>query len=253
MTENLDYKDFLKKAKKVSKEINSSKTKYKSTLDKLKEEKKTLQKSSELILRKFDSLSVEAVLEKYPPNAQGSVFFYNLIMAKNELFDIDHFNKIARFFSYTEHVENKYESLYKTSTKEYFRDPYHPSIESLYETHEMLVNIYRLLFVLINEVDRDKILYHKVYNHLEDNGVFLTQSEKTELKYMSEISNKLSKVVSQLDDLFKAIKETNNLLQISIHSINTLSDNIDYVSSEMDTIGYNIEDMQSEIWGLNKN
>ena len=92
-----------------------------------------------------------------------------------------------------------------------------------------------------------------MYNHLEDNGVFLTQSEKTELKYMSEISNKLSKVVYQLDDLFNAIKETNNLLQISIHSINTLSDNIDYVSSEMDTIGYNIEDMQSEIWGLNKN
>ena len=69
---------------------------------------------------------------------------------------------------------------------------------------------------------------------------------------MSEISNKLSKVVSKLDKLFNAIKETNSLLQISIHSINTLSENIDYISSEMDTIGYNVEDMQSEIWGLNK-
>ena len=252
MTKNIDYNDFLKKAKKVSKEISSSKTNYKTTMDKLNEEKKILQKSSKLILRKFDSISTEAILEKYPPNAQGSVFFYNLIMTKNEVFDIDHFNKIARFFSYTEHVENKYESLYKTSTKEYFRDPYHPSIESLYKTHEILVNIYKLLFILISEVDRDKILYHKVYNHLEDNGIFLTQSEKTELKYMSEISNKLSKVVSKLDDLFNAIKETNSLLQISIHSINTLSENIDYISSEMDTIGYNVEDMQSEIWGLHK-
>ena len=116
----------------------------------------------------------------------------------------------------------------------------------------MLVDTYRLLHILITEVDRDKISYHKVYNHLEDNGIFLTQSEKTALKYMSEISNKLSKVVSQLDDVFNAITESNKLLQISLNSINTLSDNIDYVSSEMDNIGFNVEDMQSEIWGLKK-
>ena len=67
----------------------------------------------------------------------GSVFL-QFNHDKNELFDNDHFNKIARFFSYTEHVENKYESLYKTSTKEYFRDPYHPSIESLYKPMKYL-------------------------------------------------------------------------------------------------------------------
>jgi len=250
MKNKLNYKDYLKNTKDLSTELKSTKTKYDSLSKALKNEKKTLQESSKLILRKYDSISIESTLQKYPPNAQGSVFFYNLIMGKTEAYENNHLENITRFFTYTEHLEREYETFYKTATVEYFRDPYHPSIKSLYRTHQQLVETYKLMFILISEVDRDKIHYLKVYNQLEDNGIFLSQPEKTALKYMSQISSKLTQVISGLDNVFKSITESNKLLKISLNSLNTLNDNIDSISSDMYSIGYNIEDMQSEIWGL---
>ena len=195
----------------------------------------------------------EKTLQNYPPGAQGSVFFHNVMTNKYDLFDINHLNKITRFFSFIEKLEDQYSSLYLKATVIYYKDPRDKSISELYATYMKLLDSYKLLFVLIVEVDRDKLLYHQVFNKLEDSGIFLTLNEKLMIDTLIEISEKLTDVIKAIHVQISVSNETNNLFLESIDALKGLRSDIDFVSSDISNLGFELSDMQSEIWGLSQN
>lgn len=238
------------------KKLNDSLSSENSKLDKLyndfKAEASTVAKSKDKVKIYKKSIEVESTLKEYPSSAQGSVFFQNAMTSKYEAFGKEHLEKIARFFSFLEQLEDYYHGLYKTSTTIYFKDPHHSSIQDLYKTHEQLIGAYKLMLVLIIEVDRDQLLYHKVFNQIEDQGIFLSANEKLALKQMANISNKLNVVIDGLNVLIHETQKSNELLGKSLETISNLRSDIDWVSSDISNLGFEISDMQSEIWGLSQ-
>ena len=198
------------------------------------------------------SIKEEISLKNYPSGAQGSVFFHNVMSSKYDLFEINHLNKITRLFTYIEKLEDQYATLYSRATATYDKNPHDDSISELYSVYSKILDSYNLLFLLIVEVDRDQLLYHQVYNKLEDSGIFLTLNEKLLLDTISEISEKLTDIIKTVKIQISVSNETNQLLLQSVDALNGLSGDIDYLSSDISNIGYNVSDMQSEIWGLSK-
>ncbi len=198
------------------------------------------------------SIKEENTLKNYPSGAQGSVFFHNVMSNKFDLFDINHLNKITRFFTYIEKLEDQYASLYSKATTIYYKNPYDQSISDLYSVYAKILDSYHLLFLLIVEVDGDQLLYHQVFNKLEDSGIFLTLNEKKLLDTMAEISGKLTEIIKSVKTQISVSNETNRLLLQSIDALNGLTSDINYLSSDISSIGYNVSDMQSEIWGLSQ-
>jgi|TARA_B110000238_G_C16065828_1_gene412668 hypothetical protein len=210
-------------------------------------EEAKIAKSKKQIISYKKSIEIEQTLKNYPSSGQGSVFFYNSMMSKFDVFSEIHLNKISRYFNYVEKIEEEYKHLYTKATNEYYKNPEDPAILMLYKTYEHLVESYKILFILVSEVDRDKLLYHKVYNQVEDQGIFLTASEKLALRHLDEISKKLSQIVTELQVM---ISTTNQMLNQTLNAIGMVEDNIDSLSSDIAYMDYTISDVQTEIWGL---
>lgn len=242
----------LEELKKLNYNLSSENNKLVKLYQDLNAEASLISKSEKKAKTYNKSIEIENKLKEYPSSAQGSVFFQNAMTSKYEAFGKEHLEKIARFFTFLEQLEDHYHGLYKTSTSIYFEDPHHSSIKDLYKTHEQLIGAYKLMLVLIIEVDRDQLLYHKVFNQIEDQGIFLSANEKLALQQMADISDKLNVVIEGLNVLIQETQTSNELLGKSLESISNLRSDIDFVSSDISNLGFEISDMQSEIWGLSQ-
>lgn len=91
---------------------------------------------------------------------------------------------------------------------------------------------YQLLKILTNEVDGDKLMFNKVFNELEDQGMFLTKYEIFNIETYKSINKSLGSVV--------------NLLE-------TVSNNIDELSMEVSVTNYALNDISSTLWDIESN
>ena len=106
---------------------------------------------------------------------------------------------------------------------------------------------YSLLSILANEVNGDVVNFNKVYNNLEDAGLFMTVPEKINQQYLSEISSKLDNVLSGLKVLFESIEETNRSLRDIEQNTNEMSSNMYDVTNHLWDISSNLKDVGSSI------
>lgn len=242
--------EFLNKTKQVISDVAKLKEASSQLNSELNDLKNKIEGKSNLIKRKTDSIETEKKLSTYPPNSQGSIFFYNLLNEKNEYYDIKHFNNLIKFLAHIERLEKNYEDLYHKSISCYYINPYDKSIDLVYSTYTDLVGCYKLSFLLISEINRDKVLYAKVYNLIEDKGLFLSKPEKESMNIQKQISNKLSHVIHNLKDVFNELNTTNKLLTEQLDSLDTIEYKIDNLSSELSIMDSSLYDLQSEIWGL---
>lgn len=242
----------LEELKKLNQDLNFENKTLNKLYQNLKAEVSGISKSEDKIKDYKKSIEIENKLKEYPSSAQGSVFFQNAMVSKYEAFGKEHLEKMARFFTFIEQLEDEYHNLYNSATTIYFEDPYDNSIENLFKMHDQLIESYKLMLLLILEVDRDQLLYHKIFNQIEDQGIFLSANEKLALDQLATISNKLSGVINGLNVLISETQKSNEILGKSLESISSLRSDIDWVSSDISSLGYEISDMQSEIWGLTK-
>lgn len=162
------------------------------------------------------SIANEKYLKTFPSQAIGSISLYNRLNENFTFYDESQFNKIIRFVDYMERKEKLYRDLYVECTRDYVKNPNGIPLGSLYKEREELNVSYKLLTVLVDEVNGDVVSFNKVYNKLEDSGFFMTIPEKQNQKYLSEISSKLSDVMLGLKVIFESLEETNkNLRDIS--------------------------------------
>ena len=178
----------------------------------------------------------EYELRKFPSQAIGSVSLYNKLNENYSFFDEAQFNKIVRFVQHIEEKEKKYRDLYVNCTNDYVKNPEGIPIKDLKkEQHELKIS-YQLLTVLANEINGDVVSFNKVYNKLEDAGMFMTVPEKQNQEYLKQISSKLDNVMNGLKAVFDSLQETNR--------------NLREISQETSYIASVATDMSSHLWDI---
>ena len=185
------------------------------------------------------SIKLEKDLKKFPSQAIGSVTLYNKLNEKYRLYDENQFNKIIRFLEHIEIKEKNYRNLYVTFTNDYVSAPETISIQELKKEQKEINDCYKLLIVLVDEVNGDVVKFNKVYNKLEDSGLFLSVPEKKNLQYLDEISTKIDSAMEGLKVVFKSIEESNK--------------NIREINQNTAEISYNTIGLHDMLWDINMN
>jgi methyl-accepting chemotaxis protein len=103
------------------------------------------------------------------------------------------------------------------------------------EQHELKIS-YQLLTVLAHEINGDVVSFNKVYNKLEDTGMFMTVPEKQNQEFLAQISSKLDNVMNGLKAVFDTLQETNRNLQ--------------QISQNTEETAFNVGDMSSQLWDI---
>lgn len=239
ISRELDYINFKKndnyklKIEKIENDINEIAKKINTNI-------KIINSSEEKIILNEKIIETEIELRKYPSQAIGSVSFYNQLNKNRDLFVDNQFNKIIRFLEHVENKEKKYRDWYVNCTEDYFRKPNEIPLIELNEEKKSIDNSYEILSILVNEIKRDEVKFNKVYNKLEDAGLFMTIPEKINQQYLSEISSKLDNVIHGLKVLFQSLEETNRSLREIEGNTSEISSNMYEVSSNLWDISYEI-------------
>lgn len=200
--------------------------------------------------KEFNQLIInrEKELRNFSSQAIGSVMFYNQLNEKYDLFDDKNkFNKIIRFLEHIENKEKRYRELYIECTKNYTLNPKEIPIYNLKKEKNEIDISYNLLSILTNDVNGDVVNFNKVYNNLEDAGLFMTVPEKINQQYLSEISSKLDNVIQGLKVLFQSLEETNRSLRDIEQNTNEMSSNMYDVTNHLWDISSNLKDVGSSI------
>lgn len=192
-----------------------------------------------------ESISKEISLRKFPSQAIGSVSYYNKLNEEYNSFVDSQFNKIIRFLEHIENKENRYRDLYLNCTRNYITNPNGVPFEELKQEKKEIDDCYKLLSILSNEVDGDIVNFNKVYNKLEDAGLFMTVPEKANQQYLSEISSKLDNVIQGLKVLFKSLEETNRSLREIEGNTSEISSYMFDVSSDLWDVSCKLSDISS--------
>lgn len=182
------------------------------------------------------SIKHEKALRKLPCQAIGSIVLYNKLNENYNYFQEAQFNKVIRFVQHIEEKEKRYRKLYLTCTKDYIKSPSQiPFSEIKRERHELNIS-YKLLSVLANEIKGDVVSFNKVYNKLEDTGMFMSVPEKQNQEYLKQISSKLDNVMNGLKAVFDSLQETNR--------------NLREISEETSYLASVASDMSSHLWDI---
>lgn len=216
---------------KIENEINIIDLNLISTDDKIQKNKINIKINEEKIL-------IENELKTFSSQAIGSVYLYNKLNEKESLFVDNQFNKIIRFLDHIENKEKNYRKLYLKCTNKYLSSPILIPIIELKSEKKEINNCYKILLVLVNEVNGDKVKFNKVYNNIEDAGLFMTIPEKMSQQYLSEISIKLDNVIKGLEVIFESMEEANRALREIEENTGEISVNMYDVSNYLWDISF---------------
>ena len=200
---------------------------FRQTLDSLKKRKESLKKSKEENLTKISnsqkSIFLEKILIKLPNQCYGSIVIYNKLNQKSNLFDNFQFNKITRLLTHIEKNEKRYFDLYDESISKYLDNPNDRCFNLLINLLDKISTHYSMLNVIIENVDKDKVLFNKYYNFIEDEGIFLTEPEKKSLQTLDLIVNELNSINTTINigfsSLQKELSGINNTLKMGFDTI----------------------------------
>ena len=163
------------------------------------------------------------LLNNLPNQTYGSVIFYNELNKNSPLFDNSHLNKITRFLNFIETHEDKYLRLYDQCVGLYIDDPNNNCFNELINKLETINHYYEIMKSLIHNVNKDKVLYNKLYNLIEDEGIFMTKTEKESLNYMKKVSTGIISLNNNIVDGFIHLsKGVNELTMINTDISNSL-------------------------------
>jgi len=223
------------KKTKLLKEINEIFSISKKLFD-LSEEQNKLKNENEL---KNKSIFNEKILNNFPNQTYGSVVFHNELNKNSILFDNSHLNKITRFLGFIENHEDKYLRLYNRCVTFYIDLPHDKCFNELIIKLETINHYYEIMKSLIHNVNKDKVLYNKLYNLIEDEGIFMTKTEKDTLNYMKNISSGIISLNNNIVDGFKHLtKEVSTMSS----ELSDLDYSLSMISGSLDDIYMNLPD-----------
>lgn len=202
---------------------------------------------------KYLSVALEDVLLSLPYKATGSILYSKKLNDQASLYNDLQFNKIIRFLTFIEDSENVYNDSYETLKKSYLNQPIKQDGEDLITQHKLIHSEYKLMDVLCNAIVSDKVNFNKIYNTIEDKGIFLTHYEKINMEFLSSISENILLVVSQLHNINSTLYEVAD----SLWEINDGVSLMSYTLQEIDggvKAGNFINAIQTyQLYNINKN
>ena len=199
-------------------------------LEKVKE--KLSVKKKEITFNKT-CIKHENELSKFPSQAIGSIPLYNKLNENYSFFDEVQFNKVIRFVQHVEDKEKSYRKFYLETTSNYFKNPFGIPINDLKKTKNDLELSYKLLIVLAYEISGDVVSFNKVYNQIEDTGLFMTAPERKTQEYLNQISSKLNLVMQGLTVLFEQLEKNNDTLSQILGETQYNSTTLDVINSSL--------------------
>lgn len=176
--------------------LDLTRKKYSTQID---QKKKDIEKLVTKINLNFLSISVEKSLVSIPGNAIGSKEFSSRLNLKSSLYDNAQFNKIIRFLTFIENSEDEYNSFYHSIKKSYITSPDKSKMSQLISLNRIVNYEYSLMHLLCEQVDNNKVEFNKIYNAIEDRGIFQTASEKFQNAMLEKISGTLEDIVHRID------------------------------------------------------
>jgi hypothetical protein len=243
---NEELSSIEKELKKKKEEISGLKTKMDVEIEKIN--------------KQYLSIAIEDSLKVLPSVAKGSKVFIEKLNKQSDLYDHNHFNKIIRFVTFIEDSESKYNKSYKSLVKDYVSKPKKEDAEDLVKQHQLLHSEYKLLNALCTCVKSDKVMYNKVYNGLEDRGIFLTDYEKLTMEYLASIASDISQVVGYLANINDSLLEINDGIggiNSSLWSIDSNLNDMSFSLQEIDggiKAGNILKSVQTyQLYKINKN
>ena len=185
------------------------------------------------------TIQLVKLLNNLPNQTYGSVIFYNELNKNSTLFDNSHLNKITRFLNFIETHEDKYLRLYDQCVGLYIDDPNNNCFNELINKLETINHYYEIMKSLIHNVNKDKVLYNKLYNLIEDEGIFMTKNEKESLNYLRNFSKDIMSLKKNITDGFN--KLTTEISSVSF-GLYDLDESLGMINSSLDDIYMNLPD-----------
>ena len=186
--------------------------------------------------KKYLSIAIDEIILKLPKKANGTSLFSEKLNLKSEKYDSAQFNKITRFLTLIENSELDYNNSYNALTRTYRTSPNKQKIEILINKSKLLLDEYLLMDVLINSVDSDKVMFNKVYNTLEDRGVFLSNYDKLNYENLALIASNSVTLVSQNYIANNRLQSISNGLWELNSNVTELNDGISDVSNSIKSL-----------------
>ena len=104
---------------------------------------------------------------------------------------------------------------------------------------ETINHYYEIMKSLIHNVNKDKVLYNKLYNLIEDEGVFMTKTEKESLNYMKKVSSGVIELNKNIVDGFEILESQLSDVSSGLYDLDS---SLGMISSSLDNIYMNLPD-----------
>ena len=179
-----------------------------------------------LIDDKFLSIAIEDVLLSLPSKAIGSQTYAKRLNSQSDLYQDSQFNKIIRFLDLIESIENDYNDSYSSVGRRYLKNPDKSATVTLVSKYSLIKTEYQLMNVLVEAVRTNKVLFNKIYNKLEDRGVFLTTYDKMNIQNLSTIADNMISLVEQSFLMNENLSSINNELWEANTKLEDMSDSM---------------------------
>ena len=152
-----------------------------------------------------------------------------------------------RFLNYLESNEKNYRKLYIESHKNYLEDVFNSCFNKLFSILKLLKELYFYCSIIISEVERDTVLFNKVYNYLEDKGFFMSEIEKSNFKNLEKISKELYNmnynINKKFSELIKSISYQNDQLNLINSNLEFIDGSLQMIDSGLSIIEKNTNDI----------
>ena len=173
---------------------------------------KSIQLKQSIILK-------ESFLNKIPIELNFTRVISSKMRFLQNDFNDTQLNKLTRFLSFLEENEEKYNSLYQEGIITYLSNPYSDIFKQISNKYLSILNYYQIFTLMLNNLNNDKIKFNKLYNIIEDEGVFMTRSEVETLNYFKKITNGISELNQNLISEFKKLNEGIDNLNVELKNL----------------------------------
>lgn len=161
---------------------------------------------------KQSSILKESFLNKTPIKLNFTVVISSKMKSIQNDFNDSQLNKLTRFLSFLEENEVKYNSLYEEGVNQYIDNPESDVFQQISVKYLSILNYYQIFSLMLNNINTDKVTFNKLYNIIEDEGIFMTRTEVDTMDYFKKISKGISQLNNNLiSEFYKLNKGINNL------------------------------------------
>lgn len=242
----MNYQDLLIEIRKQESKISNAEKQIKSIDLKIEDTIKTID-------IKLLSISIEGVLLSLPSKAVGSKAYAQKLNSQAQLYQDTQFNKIIRFLSLIEDIENDYNESYYDIGKSYLTRPNKNNAETLISKYTLLKNEYKLMNVFVDAVKTDKVLFNKIYNIIEDRGIFMSVYDKLNYHNLSSIASNMITLVEQSYLMNENLNSINNQLWENNNRLETMNDSLGELDASVKAGNFLSAIQTYQLYKINKN